>query len=77
MKIHEYEAKKLFRKFKIPIPRGDVTTSPDSSLRVAEDLGVAIDGSRGYPIVRISSEGGVEVDELKRSNLAKEGELFV
>ncbi len=38
MRIHEYEAKKLFRKFKITIPRGGLATSPDSSLRVAEEI---------------------------------------
>lgn len=44
-------------------------TSPDSSLRVAEEierelyLGVTIDGSRGCPIVMVSLEGGVEIEE--------------
>ncbi len=44
-------------------------TSPDSSLRVAEEierelyLGVTIDGFRGCPIVMVSSEGGVEIEE--------------
>lgn len=131
MRIHEYEAKKLFREFKIPIPRGGLATSPNSSLRMAEEiglpvtmkaqvlvggrgkaggikfaedlgevrelscelldmdikgykvesilieekleierelyLGVTIDGSRGCPVVMVSSEGGVEIEEIARN----------
>ena len=131
MRIHEYEAKKLFREFKIPIPRGGLATSPNSSLRMAEEiglpvtmkaqvlvggrgkaggikfaedlgeveelsgellgmdikgykvesilveekleierelyLGVTIDGSRGCPVVMVSSEGGVEIEETARN----------
>lgn len=131
MRIHEYEAKKLFREFKIPIPRGDVAASPGEAHRVAEEiglpvtikaqvlvggrgkaggikfaedlgeveelsgellgmdikgykvesilveekleierelyLGVAIDGSRGCPMVMVSSEGGVEIEETARN----------
>jgi succinyl-CoA synthetase beta subunit len=135
MRIHEYEAKNLFREFKIPIPKGGVATSPDSSRKMAEEiglpvtlkaqvlvggrgkaggikfaedlgkveelsgevlgmnikgykvesilveekleierelyLGVTIDGSRGCPIVMVSSEGGVEIEETARNSPEK------
>jgi succinyl-CoA synthetase beta subunit len=44
MKIHEYQAKELFRKYKIPIPAGGVAYSVNEALKVAGNLG-------GYPVV--------------------------
>lgn len=39
MKIHEYQAKELFDRFEIPIPRGSVAFSVDEAVKVAESLG--------------------------------------
>ena len=39
MKIHEYQAKELFKKYKIPIPSGGVAFSVDEARKVAEALG--------------------------------------
>jgi succinyl-CoA synthetase beta subunit len=39
MKIHEYQGKSLLRDSGIPVPRGDVATSPQAARRVAEALG--------------------------------------
>ena len=39
MDIHEYQAKELFRKAGIPVPPGDVATTPDEAERLAEELG--------------------------------------
>jgi succinyl-CoA synthetase beta subunit len=44
MKIHEYQAKELFNKYNIPVPKGSVAFSTDEALKVAETLG-------GYPVV--------------------------
>ncbi len=44
MKIHEYQAKELFRKYDIPVPQGRVAFSSDEAVEVAETLG-------GYPVV--------------------------
>jgi succinyl-CoA synthetase beta subunit len=35
MKIHEYQAKEIFGKFGIPIPRGEVTSSPEEARQMA------------------------------------------
>ena len=40
MNIHEYQAKELFKKFDIPIPRGRVAFSVDEAREVAEELAV-------------------------------------
>ncbi|CAN2047478.1 succinyl-CoA synthetase subunit beta [Candidatus Magnetomoraceae bacterium gMMP-1] len=38
MKIHEYQAKELFRKYNIPVPRGSVAFTPEEARKVAEEL---------------------------------------
>ena len=44
MKIHEYQAKELFRKYGVPVPEGRVAFDPDEAVAAAESLG-------GYPVV--------------------------
>ncbi|MBW1726938.1 MAG: ADP-forming succinate--CoA ligase subunit beta [Deltaproteobacteria bacterium] len=44
MKIHEYQAKELFKTYNIPIPDGGVAFTPDDAGQVAESLG-------GFPVV--------------------------
>ncbi len=44
MKIHEYQAKELFRKFDIPVPQGSPASSVDEAVNIAKTLG-------GYPVV--------------------------
>ena len=39
MKIHEYQAKQLLEKFKVPIPQGGVATSAHEAYQVAESIG--------------------------------------
>ena len=44
MKIHEYQAKELFGKYDVPVPRGGVAFTADEAVEVAKTLG-------GYPVV--------------------------
>jgi succinyl-CoA synthetase beta subunit len=44
MKIHEYQAKELFRNANIPVPEGEVAFSVDEACTTAENLG-------SYPVV--------------------------
>lgn len=44
MKIHEYQAKKLFKKYGIPIPDGDVAFTVDGAKQIANKLS-------GFPVV--------------------------
>jgi succinyl-CoA synthetase beta subunit len=44
MKIHEYQAKELFKKYKIPTPSGGAAFSVEEACRVAAGLG-------GWPVV--------------------------
>jgi succinyl-CoA synthetase beta subunit len=42
MKIHEYQAKEIFRRFGVPTPRGEMVTTPEQARGVAEKLGTKI-----------------------------------
>jgi succinyl-CoA synthetase beta subunit len=39
VKLHEYLSKQLFAAHGVPIPRGDVATTPGEARRIAEELG--------------------------------------
>jgi succinyl-CoA synthetase beta subunit len=39
MKIHEYQAKEIFKKFSIPVPDGKVATTPEEAENIAKELG--------------------------------------
>lgn len=42
MKIHEYQAKALFRKYKVPTPEGGVSDSVDGVEKIALELGLPV-----------------------------------
>ncbi len=39
MNLHEYQAKRLFAEHGVPIPDGDVATTPDEARAIADELG--------------------------------------
>src|ERR1700733_13030555 len=39
MKVHEYQAKSILARYGVPIPRGEVTDSPDEAREIAKRLG--------------------------------------
>lgn len=42
MKIHEYQAKELFRKYKVPTPEGGVSDTVQGIEKIAADLGLPV-----------------------------------
>ena len=42
MKIHEYQAKSILRKFNVPVPEGSVAFNVQDAKKIAEDLGGAV-----------------------------------
>ena len=44
MKIHEYQAKELFRRYHVPVPEGRVAFSVEEAKKIAKELG-------GFPVV--------------------------
>jgi succinyl-CoA synthetase beta subunit len=39
MKVHEYQAKSILARYGVPVPRGEVTDSPDEAREIAKRLG--------------------------------------
>jgi len=39
MKIHEYQAKQIFREFNVPVPDGFMAQAPEDAVKYAEELG--------------------------------------
>ncbi len=39
MNLHEYQAKRVFARYGVPIPKGDVATTPDQARDIAQELG--------------------------------------
>ncbi|HEY4733789.1 MAG TPA: ADP-forming succinate--CoA ligase subunit beta [Gemmatimonadaceae bacterium] len=42
MNIHEYQAKEIFRKYGIPIPPGEVATTPEEAEKIARRFGTTV-----------------------------------
>jgi len=42
MKIHEYQAKEIFRRFGVPTPRGEMVTGAEDARKVAQKLGAPV-----------------------------------
>jgi len=40
--IHEYQAKEIFRKYGIPIPPGEVATTPEEAEKIARKFGTTV-----------------------------------
>ena len=37
MKIHEYQAKEILRKYNVPVPNGKVVFSPEDAVKAAKE----------------------------------------
>lgn len=68
MKVHEYQAKEIFKKFGVPIPRGKVAFSEEEAYKIAQELcGVVVvksqihAGGRGKGKFIDGFQGGVKL----------------
>jgi len=77
MKIHEYQAKELFRKYNIPVPDGGVAFTPEEAATLSDTLG-------GYPVV-VKAQihaggrgkgGGVKLAQSKGEVTSTAGEII-
>jgi succinyl-CoA synthetase beta subunit len=67
MNIHEYQAKDLFRKAGIPVPPGEVATTPDDAERIAAQL-----GGRVVVKAQVHSGGRGKAGGVKLASSARE-----
>ena len=68
MKIHEFQAKQIFRKYQIPVPDGDVAFDPQNAKQIAEGIGK-------FPVVvkaQIHAGGRGKGGGVKLANSLKE-----
>lgn len=61
MKIHEYQAKELFRKVGISIPEGKVTSSAEEALNIAHDIGLPVVIKAQVHVGGRGKAGGVKI----------------
>lgn len=79
MKIHEYQAKRIFERYGIPVPQGQVATTPGEAWRIAKELGKPVvvkaqvlTGGRGKAGgVRIAGDAD-EAEQITKSILGME-----
>ena len=72
MKIHEYQAKELFRQYGVPVPRGEMAETAAQALAVAEKL--------GYPCVvkaQVHAGGRGKAGGIKLARSRAEAEQHV
>jgi succinyl-CoA synthetase beta subunit len=77
MKLHEYQAKQIFAKHGIPIPRGGVASTPDEAKAISQELGgrvvikaqVLVGGRGKAGGVRLANDAA-EAEELATQVLA-------
>jgi succinyl-CoA synthetase beta subunit len=71
MKIHEYQAKEIFARYGVPVPRGILALTPDQAVDAAERLAQ----ETGSPVVVVKAQihaggrgkgGGVKVVKMKK-----------
>ena len=61
MKIHEYQAKEILRRYKAPTPRGEVAYTPDEAKEIAEKLGGRVVGKAQIHAGGRGKGGGVKL----------------
>ena len=61
MKIHEYQAKEIFAKYDVPIPRGRVARTPEEVEEIAREVGVAVVVKAQVHVGGRGKAGGIKV----------------
>ncbi|MFQ6103834.1 MAG: ADP-forming succinate--CoA ligase subunit beta [Candidatus Glassbacteria bacterium] len=63
MKLHEYQAKEIFKDFGIPVPRGEVAKSPEDAYRIASEIGKEVVIKAQVHVGGRGKAGGVKLAE--------------
>ncbi|MDX1626269.1 MAG: ADP-forming succinate--CoA ligase subunit beta [Wenzhouxiangellaceae bacterium] len=64
MNFHEYQAKELFAEYGIPVPRGELATTPDEAVKAAESVG----GSQWVVKAQVHAGGRGKAGGVKLAN---------
>lgn len=63
MKLHEYEAKKIFAEFDIPIPRGEIASQADEAKAIAERINRPVVVKSQVLVSGRGKAGGIKIAE--------------
>ncbi len=59
MKLHEHEAKKIFAKYGIPIPKGEIATTPTQAREITAKLNTPVTVKAQIPMAGRGKAGGI------------------
>ncbi len=76
MKIHEYQAKELFAAAGIPVPAGEVVTTPEAARAAAEKVGKPVVVKAQVLVGGRGKAGGVKIAQTPEEAQAKAKEIL-
>jgi succinyl-CoA synthetase beta subunit len=76
MKIHEYQAKTLFKDYGIPVPDGQVATTPEEARRFAEGIGGRVAVKAQVHVGGRGKAGGIKVADTPAAAEAAAREIL-
>ena len=76
MKLHEYQSKRLFAAHGVPIPRGDVATTPEEARRIAEELGGTVVVKSQVLVGGRGKAGGIKLAQTPEEAERVAGEIL-
>ncbi|MFQ6091372.1 MAG: ADP-forming succinate--CoA ligase subunit beta [bacterium] len=76
MKIHEYQAKEIFAKYGVPIPRGKVATTPEEVKAIAEELKCQVVIKAQVHVGGRGKAGGIKLAQTSDEAYAKAKEIL-
>ena len=76
MKLHEFQAKRIFAKHGVPIPEGDVATTPEEARAIAERIGGPVVVKAQVLVGGRGKAGGVKLAKTPEEAEAKAREIL-
>ena len=76
MNIHEYQSKRIFARYGVPIPRGDVAATPQEARAIAERLGVPVVVKAQVLVGGRGKAGGIKLARTPEEAEARAAEIL-
>ena len=76
MKVHEYQAKQLFARYGIPIPQGEVASSPEQAKAIAQRLGKPVAVKAQVLVGGRGKAGGIKVAQTPQEAEQAAGQIL-
>jgi succinyl-CoA synthetase beta subunit len=76
MKLHEYQSKRIFARYGVPIPRGDVASTPDDTYKIAARLGGRVVVKAQVLVSGRGKAGGIKLAQNAAEAEAKASQIL-